>query len=399
MSRHRATPDTAASVRWTGAFRRFWTARDAVWAVALVAVMLLSGGAVYAAVAGDTIQCAPGQEIRLKADKTWDCVDPAVAPSPTQSPSPSPSASATPSPTVAPTTSSPGPTPTPTPTPSVSPTQTPSSPPVPTPTPTPTPTVGPTSRVCPAFPAMPDAACTGVPPNTTLRSCSGTLTTGTYDSCLFSGGVYVTGNNVTITRSRILGRVNGSNYYSSSRNLRLVDVEIDGGTSIDPNGQAAIGQDGWSCLRCYVHRTGRGANAGSNVEIRDSLFTDFGSVSSAHITAVGSNGGQHSKVIHNTLVCNILPGRAGGCSAAFSLYGDFSPIDDWLVTQNSFASVHGFCTYAGSLPKPYPHATNVRYIDNRFGPCPQYGAYSGWENNAGNVWSGNYWIDGRLITV
>jgi hypothetical protein len=150
-----------------------------------------------------------------------------------------------------------------------------------------------------------------------------------------------------------------------------------------------------------VHRTGRGANAGSNVSITDSYFVDFGSVSSAHITAVGSNGGQHSKLIHSSLTCNVMAGRAGGCSSAFSLYGDFGPIDDWLVTQNSFASPqNGFCTYAGSIPgKAYPHATNVRYVDNRFGPCPQYGAVSGWEWNTGAVWSGNQWQNGTPITA
>ena len=301
-------------------------------------------------------------------------------------PSPSPSTSSA-SPSPSPTTPQPSPTTT---------TVTPS------PTPTPSPTItGPTGRVCAPFPAMPDATCTGVPPGVTLHGCSNVISvSGTYDSCLFSTHLQVNANNVTITRSRVMGRVEGSTMYSDTRNLKLVDVEINGGTTIDPNGQAAIGEDGYSCLRCYVHHTGRGANAGTNVTIQDSYFADFGSVSSAHITAVGSNGGQHSKIIHNRLICNVIPGRAGGCSAAFSLYGDFGPIDDWLVQNNSFASPqNGFCTYAGSLPKPYPHATNTRYIGNRFGPCPQYGAVSGWENNAGNVWSDNRWQDGTLITV
>lgn len=247
---------------------------------------------------------------------------------------------------------------------------------------------------------MPDAACTGVPPGVALHPCSTTISApGQYDSCLFTGGLDVNAANVTITRSRVLGIVGGSTTYNPSRNLRLVDVEIDGGTTIDPNGRAAIGEDGYSCLRCHVHRTGRGANAGTNVEIRDSLFYDFGSVSSAHITAIGGNGGQHGVIIHNNLRCNIVAGRAGGCSAAFSLYGDFEQIDDWLAQNNSFTTVNGYCTYGGSVGgKPYPHATNVRFVDNRFGPC-QYGAVAGWEWNAGNIWSGNRWQDGTIINV
>jgi len=319
---------------------------------------------------------------------------PTPTPSATQSPSPSPTASATPSPTVSPTATTAPPT--------TPPATTPPPSPSPSPTVSPTPTItGPTGRTCPAFPAMPDAACTGVPPGVTLHACSSTISAaGTYDSCLFTGGVYINARNVTITRSRVLGIVGGSTYNDPTRNLKLIDVEIDGGTTIDPDGQAAVGGNGYTCLRCHVHRTGRGANAGSNVEIRDSLFYDFGSVSSAHITAIGSNGGGHSQIVHNSLTCNVMAGRAGGCSAAFSLYGDFDPIDDWLVQNNSFASVHGFCTYGGSVSgKAYPHATNVRFLDNVFGPCPQYGAYSGWENNAGNVWSGNRWQDGTVITV
>lgn len=249
---------------------------------------------------------------------------------------------------------------------------------------------------------MPDASCTGVPAGITLKTCSTTIAVaGTYDSCLFAGDVQVNAANVTITRSRVLGVVGGSNQYDETRNLQLVDVEIDGGTTIDTSGRAAIGQDGWSCLRCYIHRTGRGANAGTNASIVDSYFIDFGSVSSAHVTAVGSNGGQHSTIVHNSMTCNIMAGRAGGCSAAFSLYGDFSPIDDWLVQYNLFASPqNGYCTYAGSIAgKPYPHATNVRYLSNLFGPCPQYGAVSGWEPNTGDVWSDNSWLNGTLINV
>ena len=310
----------------------------------------------------------------------------AGTPSPSASVSPSVSPSASPSPSVSPTVS---------PTPSA------------TPSPSPTPTSGP--RACPDFPAMPDASCTGVPPGVSLHACDTTIVLpGIYDSCLFAGGVYIQAANVTITRSRMTGIVRGSNYYDSGRNLRLVDVEIDGGTAIDPNGQAAIGQDGWSCLRCHVHHTGRGASIGSNVEIRDSYFHDFGSVAGAHVSAAGSNGGAHNRIIHNNLDCAIAPGRGGGCSGALVIYGDFAPVDDWIVSNNLFNAISAYCTYAGSTGvasgKPYPHGTNIRYTDNLFGMkywtnCSQYGPVAAWEWNAGDAWSNNRYTDGRVVSV
>jgi Beta-mannanase len=296
---------------------------------------------------------------------------------------------------------------TPTPTPSPSPTPSPQL----SPTPTVSPTPGPTSRTCAPFPAMPDTACTGVPPNTPLHSCALELrAAGSYDSCLFSGSVQVMAKGVTITRSRVGGRVGDGGtglLYDSTWALRLVDVEIDGGTTIDPYGQAAIGQDGWSCLRCNVHHTGRGANFGTNVTIEDSYFHDFKGVSGAHMSAAGNNGGQHSRVIHNTLDCVSVTGQ-GACSGALVMYGDFAPIDDIILQNNLFASPGSYCLYAGSTGtasgKPYPHGTNIRVVDNlwskKYSPvCGQYGPVTAWEWNAGNAWSNNAYQDGTPITV
>ena len=254
-----------------------------------------------------------------------------------------------------------------------------------------------------------------MPPNTTLHSCPSEIrTAGSYDSCLWTSSVQVMTSNVTITRSRVLGRVGDGGtglYYNSTRNLRLVDVEIDGSTFNDPFGQAAIGQDGWSCLRCNVHHTGRGANFGTNVSITDSWFHDFVQASpGAHMSAAGNTGGQHSAIVHNTLDC-----APGACSGALVMYGDFSPIVDIEIRNNLFNSGGSYCLYAGSAGgKPYPVATNVRVVDNRWGRkynppqqpggpsgprCGIYGPVAGgtWPSAPPSVWSGNAWIDGGVI--
>ncbi|HYH75045.1 MAG TPA: hypothetical protein VD735_03715, partial [Candidatus Saccharimonadales bacterium] len=240
----------------------------------------------------------------------------------------------------------------------------------------------------------------------TLRSCSTTLDTdnAVYDGCLFSGGLLVTAANVTVKRSKIEGIVGALNYGPYTNNLRgltLTDVEIDGSAYNDPHGQAAIGLDNYTCIRCDVHHTGRGANFRNNVRIEDSYFHDFKYVSGAHQSGIGSNGGSGSRIIHNNIQCNGVGGS--GCSGALVMYGDFDPIDDVLVERNLLNTDGSYCTYAGSTGtasgKAYPHGTNVRYVDNRFGKkyyntCGDNGPAAAWEYNSGNVWSGNTWLDG-----
>lgn len=265
----------------------------------------------------------------------------------------------------------------------------------------PPPTTG--SGVCPAFPAFPDEKCTGYKHNgitvdqltTDTTKCPQNLNVAgkTYDRCKFVNGVSVGASNVTITNSLVLGRVNAP--YTRT-NLVLQDVEIDGQNS-DPNGQSGIGDYSYTCVRCDVHGTGRGAALGDDVIIKDSYFHDFYYVNGAHQTAVGNNGAAHNQIIHNNLLCN-----SDGCSAALSLYGDFGQVNDILIQNNLFNTTGSFCTYAGGneTTKAYPNGTNIRYVDNVFGKkyhtgCGIYGPVSFWNaNSTGNVWTGNIWQDG-----
>ncbi|BBH68026.1 hypothetical protein ACTI_47110 [Actinoplanes sp. OR16] len=246
---------------------------------------------------------------------------------------------------------------------------------------------------------MPNASCTGYEhTGVTLRSCNGTIkkANAKLDRCRFSGGLTIQAKNVTITRSLVEGRV-GATYLTdwSLGGLKLIDVEIDGGGGVDPNGEAAIGSNDYSCLRCHIHGTGRGANMERNVTIRDSYLHGWVYTEGAHQTAIGSNGGGNFTVVHNNLEC-----QSKGCSSALSLYGDFSPIDGALIQNNLFNTDGGYCTYGGSTDaKPYPIGTNIRYVDNlfgkKFGPkCGYYGPVATFEMHEGNAWTGNRWQDG-----
>jgi hypothetical protein len=200
------------------------------------------------------------------------------------------------------------------------------------------------------------------------------------------GDISITANNVTIKNTKVFGRINVGYTHSG---VLIQDVEVD--HSAGPTTESSIGDTGFTCIRCYVHGIGSGIRAGDNVTVQDSyVFIGKSPGDTAHKTALGDNGGAHLVFKHNNLSC-----IDDYCSAAFSLYGDFAQIDDVLVQNNLFNTTGSYCTYGGSVAsKPYPHATNVRYLDNHFGrvysaKCGQYGPLASWENNTGNVWSGN----------
>jgi hypothetical protein len=251
-------------------------------------------------------------------------------------------------------------------------------------------------EVCPQFPEFPDENCTGWRhTGVTLRPCPNVITQDgtTLDSCRFGPDLEIQARDVTITRSLVEGTVYATYLTDwSLGGLRLVDVEIDGGDRVVDGRSAAIGNDDYTCLRCHIHRSERGANLGRNVHIEDSYLHDWFEAPGAHQTAIGSNGGQDFTIIHNHLEC-LTP---DGCSAALSLYEDFDSIENVLIQHNLFNTNGSYCTYAGQ------NGTSIRYIDNIFGTkfydrCGQYGPVTDFRPNAGNVWRGNRYPDGSAV--
>jgi hypothetical protein len=118
--------------------------------------------------------------------------------------------------------------------------------------------------------------------------------------------------------------------------------------------------------------------------------------------------GSGSTLIHNSILCNApnFPPEAG-CSADLTGYGDFAPVQDNLIQGNLFrASTGGTCAYGGSSGgKPYSDdANNIRFIDNVFErgrgrKCGYWAPIMDFDRSApGNVWSGNTWDDGTVVT-
>ncbi|MFO0741526.1 MAG: hypothetical protein U0270_36855 [Labilithrix sp.] len=259
---------------------------------------------------------------------------------------------------------------------------------------------------CPPFPAIPDAACTGVPPGVTLQDCSSdrlvlTKAGEVFENCRFNGDVVIQANDITIRSSLVKGRIDAGD-QSPGHNLTLIDVEVDGGGSGGGYNVAGIGSRGFSCLRCNVHGGGHGIAAEGDARVEDSFIHDFAAVSADdHMGGIAAHGGSKVKIIHSNVECSYSGRFDGLCSSAVGMYGDFAPIDDYELKNNLFNTQDGYCVYGGSSSsKPFPHATNVRYVDNLFGKkfgskCGYYGPVSSFEiGNTGNVWSGNRWQDG-----
>ncbi|GIH07378.1 hypothetical protein Rhe02_54450 [Rhizocola hellebori] len=206
---------------------------------------------------------------------------------------------------------------------------------------------------------------------------------GIYDGCSFPGSVVIAAAGITISRSYIDGgHVEGAGY--DLRGVRLVDVEISGGT----DNFAAIGNSNYSCLRCDIHGGLRGLALGSNVVVTDSYVHDQRIVPGAHQTAASTHGGAHVRIEHSTLRCN---SDRYACSNGVSFYSEDPPgIDDMLITRSHISTDAGYCLGFFSLQPGKPYGiTNTRIVDNVLG-ASEYGPVANWPaSQAGNVWSGN----------
>lgn len=253
--------------------------------------------------------------------------------------------------------------------------------------------------VCPAFPEFPDGSCTGYRhTGVELKDCPNVIDQDgtTLDGCRFGPDLVIQAKDVTITRSFVDGTVYATYLTDwSLGNLTLIDVEIDGGGRVVDGRTAAIGNDDYTCIRCDMHGSERGANMGSNVHIEDSYMHGFLHVPGSHQSAVGTNGGTNLTLIHNNLDCE---SAGDACSAALALYPDFEPVDDVLVQHNLFNTNGGYCTYGG-----FDEGTNIRYIDNIFGDkyhpqCGIWGPVAAFYASAeGNEWRGNVFADGSEV--
>lgn len=255
--------------------------------------------------------------------------------------------------------------------------------------------------------AFPNASNTGVPAGVTLSPYAGPMTVTTpgtvIEGKLVKGDLLIQADDVTVTKSRIEGRLSSD----AGGSVTVEDSEIDGG---DQEMFPSVSFSDITLRRVDVTGGQHSVQCSENCTVVDSWLHDqyLPAHSAGHVNAFISNGGTHMVLRHNTLHCTVpLTPQDGGCTADLSLFGDFGPISDVTVDHNLFKSNNvsmSYCTQAGYSPgKPYgSHPAGVRYTNNVFerggnGKCGVYGPVTSFLDTDGNTWTGNTWQDGKPV--
>jgi len=347
-------------------------------------------------------QLAARSATLTSAQRTWlrNCRDAMAPPSPTPTASPSGSPSASPTPSA-----------------TVSPTATPTA----SPSPSPSPTAG-CSVVGANTPGGPDpwGGCwpgpgnTGVPAGTTLTAYTGPCTITADNTVIDSKTVTcatldIRAANVVIRRSLLQG-TDVIDTNSATASFTITDSTVVNGAREQC---LCIGGHDFTVLRVEVRGGNRSVYCMLRCLIQDSWLHGQQLQGAQHGSGLREEAFTTAR--HTVLVCDYPytdDTTTLGCSADLTGYPDFAPIHDNTIDRNLFLASNtvSFCAYGGATAgKPFSgsplNATNQRFTDNVFqrganNKCGFYGPVTDFDaGRSGNVFSGNRWSTGELISV
>ncbi len=229
---------------------------------------------------------------------------------------------------------------------------------------------------------FPDEGSTGVPDGVTLTP-SGALEVTTDGAVVegldIDGCVDVLADHVTIRSSRITcSRPTTAIRLQDGRtDLVVEDVEIDGTGVVS----AAVGFSDYTLLRVDIHDVVDGPRLGSNTRIQDSYVHNLSRTEGSHNDAVQIAGGEHIRVLHNTL--DAFDARSGDLfNAAVMVGAGKTTIDDVLIAGNYLNGGNYTVNF-----RPDVTARAVVGRDNTFGPDHRYGELAG-ADLPGVQWTG-----------
>ncbi len=244
---------------------------------------------------------------------------------------------------------------------------------------------------CPAYPAFPDATCTGVAPGSTLIPYHGSLTI-THDNMTLynmdvTGTVNVRANNVTIENSKIHDSTPGIGVYSGDATIRNSEFY-----NID---ETAVGYTNWKGYNLNIHdMLGDGVKLGDNTDLEDSYIHNFTPGTGSH-----SDGGQMQNGSSNIIVRHNNINGLGGNSALF-FAPDLGPDGTGPITIDKNLLDGGGFTLAivdgnnGQYHQAGYTVTNNHFLrDFAYGPLHINEPLANFDS-----WSGNVWDDtGEII--
>jgi len=179
----------------------------------------------------------------------------------------------------------------------------------------------------------------------------------------------------------------GDNGGGGISGLNVHDVELDGqGAAGDTMG---IGQTEFTCTRCNIHGTAKGAKGDQNVTVRDSYVHDLAYDRVTHTEGFFFDGGAGNIVVaHNWIKAN-----EDLSTAAVSFNNDFAG-HHATVDSNYLEGSGGADFTGGSFSnKPAPSMDHITVTNNALSPNNGWGgkqfAYGFDAHVDGNSWTGN----------
>jgi hypothetical protein len=245
----------------------------------------------------------------------------------------------------------------------------------------------------PLLPSYPNAANTGVPSGTSLKS-SGSLTitkAGTViDGYDVNGVISIQADNVTVQNTR----VRGVGWWSidvdeGSTGVVIKNCDIDGqGTSGRENSMGVMGPA--TVLRNDISGVENGVTPGSGSLIQDNYIHDLGAPGDPHYDSIQIDGSRSNiTILHNTVL------NQHNQTAAVMIDNYFGPIRN-INVENNYLGGGGYTVYSdgqfsgGSI-------TGVKFVNNKV--RRGYWGYASIVNNS-PVDSGNTDAEsGKAITL
>ncbi len=270
---------------------------------------------------------------------------------------------------------------------------------------TPPPSSG--TQSCPAYPAFPDESCTGVPAGVSLASAGGSFSTTsvgqTINGMLIDGDLVLNHDNVTVTNSRIKGRVIANGH----RGFTLKDADIGGDAcpASSNGGDRLINADDYTLIRVHAHHNGAdliAINGGGTITIQDSLINKTCYYDGDHLDAIQFY--DPGSVANVTLSHNTIDARpvSGGFGNAAIFIADSPGAGSRFNIYNNYMAGGNYTLYA--LDALNGSGVIIDVAGNRFlqgqynyGPCALSNSdpYNG---NSGIIWNNNAFTTGAAIT-
>ena len=265
---------------------------------------------------------------------------------------------------------------------------------------------------CPAYPAFPNAGCTGVPPGTTLTAVDGDLVV-TTDGEVVSGKnvngcivVKAVGVTVENSKAQCVAMEDRARDPANPR-LTVQDVEIDCRNGAGSGGNTGIGDHNFNVYRVNIHNCENGFDADSDITITDSYIHDLFTLPDSapnqpHMDGLQSAFGSNLVIDHNTIYgfdtgCQYPNnGSCNGTSALIMGNNANGPSSNTTISNNLLAGG------AYTLYCPSKSTANFRVVGNHFSTVysPNVGEYGSSTNCGGVIQSGNvYHESGAPLTL